>query len=37
MDFQPKRDIYLVFGHDEEIGGKKGAVEVAKLLCNQEA
>lgn len=30
--FQPKRDIYLVFGHDEEIGGKEGAVEVAKLL-----
>lgn len=31
-NFQPKRDIYFVFGHDEEIGGKEGALEVAKYL-----
>ena len=31
-NFQPKRTIYLAFGHDEEIGGKNGAVNIAKLL-----
>lgn len=31
-NFQPKRTIYLVFGHDEEIGGKRGALQIAKLL-----
>lgn len=31
-EFQPQRDIYFVFGHDEEIGGKQGALEVAKHL-----
>lgn len=31
-NYQPKRTIYLVFGHDEEIGGKKGAIPIAKLL-----
>ncbi|HUH72995.1 MAG TPA: M20/M25/M40 family metallo-hydrolase [Chitinophagales bacterium] len=31
-EFQPKRDIYLVFGHDEEIGGKQGAVKIAELM-----
>jgi carboxypeptidase PM20D1 len=31
-NFKPKRTIYLAFGHDEEIGGKRGAVEIAKLL-----
>ncbi len=31
-NYQPKRTIYLAFGHDEEIGGKKGAVLIAKLL-----
>ncbi len=29
---QPKRTVYLAFGHDEEIGGANGAVEIAKLL-----
>jgi carboxypeptidase PM20D1 len=29
--FQPERTVYLVFGHDEEIGGK-GAVAIARLL-----
>lgn len=31
-NFQPKRTIYLVFGHDEEIGGKNGAIPIAKSL-----
>jgi carboxypeptidase PM20D1 len=30
--FQPKRTIYLAFGHDEEIGGRNGAVKIAALL-----
>ncbi len=30
--FQPKRTIYLAFGHDEELGGKNGAGEVAKFF-----
>ncbi len=30
--FQPSRDIYLMFGHDEELGGFNGAGEIAKLL-----
>lgn len=30
--FVPKRTVYLLFGHDEEIGGMRGAREVAQLL-----
>jgi len=30
--FQPKRGIYLAFGHDEEIGGDKGAKAIAGHL-----
>ena len=30
--FQPRQTIYLVFGHDEEVGGTRGALEVAKAL-----
>jgi carboxypeptidase PM20D1 len=30
--FQPKRDIYFAFGHDEEISGKNGAKSIAALL-----
>lgn len=30
--FQPKRTVYLAFGHDEEVGGREGAREIAKLL-----
>jgi len=30
--FVPQQDIYLAFGHDEEIGGKEGAAQIAKLL-----
>ncbi len=30
--FKPKRDIYLAFGHDEELGGERGALKIAQLL-----
>ncbi len=30
--YQPERSVFLAFGHDEEIGGQKGAVTIASLL-----
>ncbi|MGF1558166.1 MAG: M20 family peptidase [Flavobacteriaceae bacterium] len=30
--FVPSQTIYLAFGHDEEVGGAKGAAEIAKYL-----
>lgn len=30
--FSPDRDIYFLFGHDEELGGNKGAAVMAKML-----
>ena len=30
--FQPKRSLYLAFGHDEEIGGEAGAKKIAELM-----
>lgn len=30
--FKPKRTVYLVFGADEEVGGERGALQVARLL-----
>jgi carboxypeptidase PM20D1 len=30
--FKPRQTVYLAFGHDEEISGLRGAVEIAKLL-----
>jgi len=30
--FRPRRTVYLVFGHDEEVGGEAGAAAVAELL-----
>ncbi|MAL78703.1 MAG: hypothetical protein CMN55_06245 [Sneathiella sp.] len=30
--FKPTRTIYFAFGHDEEIGGEKGAAQIAALL-----
>lgn len=33
--FQPERTIYLSFGHDEEVGGEKGAVLMAQHLKEQ--
>lgn len=29
-DFIPQRDIYLAFGFDEEVGGRRGAVKIAE-------
>lgn len=34
--YQPKRSIYLAFGHDEEIGGKNGAMQIARHLKEKE-
>ena len=34
-DFQPARDIYLAFGHDEEIGGNLGAKAIAEYFANK--
>ncbi len=31
-NFQPRKTIYLAFGHDEEIGGRAGAVKISRLL-----
>jgi carboxypeptidase PM20D1 len=33
--FQPERTVLLSFGHDEEIGGPRGAKEVARLLTER--
>lgn len=33
--YEPTRSLYLAFGHDEEVGGKDGAKEVAKYLQEQ--
>lgn len=30
--YTPERDIYLAFGHDEEVGGIEGAAHIADLL-----
>ena len=30
--FQPSRTVYLAFGHDEEVGGNRGAQKIAELL-----
>lgn len=29
---QPKQDVYLFFGHDEEIGGEEGAAKIVETL-----
>jgi carboxypeptidase PM20D1 len=34
-NFKPKRTLYFAFGHDEEIGGRQGAVTMAKYLQDQ--
>jgi len=33
--FQPDRDIYLVFGFDEEVGGERGAAPAARYFKEQ--
>jgi carboxypeptidase PM20D1 len=30
--FQPRQTIYLIFGQDEELGGERGAMQIARLL-----
>ena len=30
--FVPQRTVHLAFGHDEEVGGERGATEIARLL-----
>ena len=30
--FKPQRSVYLVFGHDEEVGGRQGAAQIVALL-----
>ncbi len=34
--FQPKRTVYIAFGHDEEIGGMQGAAKIAELLRSRD-
>ena len=34
-NYEPERTVYLSFGHDEEIGGEKGAVLIAEHLASQ--
>ena len=34
--FVPQRTLYLVFGHDEELGGAHGASEVARLFVERD-
>jgi carboxypeptidase PM20D1 len=33
--FRPKRTIYFAFGHDEEVGGTRGAKPIAALLASR--
>lgn len=33
--YQPSRDIYLMFGHDEEIGGDEGASKIVSTLVER--
>lgn len=30
--FKPRRTVYFVFGHDEEVGGQQGVVKIVELL-----
>ncbi|MBA2761908.1 MAG: M20/M25/M40 family metallo-hydrolase, partial [Segetibacter sp.] len=32
---QPHRILYLVFGHDEELGGRQGAKAIAEVLASK--
>jgi carboxypeptidase PM20D1 len=34
--FRPARTVYLAYGHDEEVGGRAGAREIAALLKNRD-
>jgi hypothetical protein len=33
--YRPARTVYLAFGHDEEVGGTRGARAIAALLKNR--
>ncbi len=33
--YQPRRTLYLAFGHDEEVGGENGARKIAEKLASQ--
>jgi carboxypeptidase PM20D1 len=35
QSFQPRRTVYLAFGHDEEVGGAGGAAQIAKTLAER--
>lgn len=35
--YQPQRTFYLAFGHDEEVGGVRGAAAIARLLAERGA
>jgi len=35
--FQPRRTVYLAYGADEEVGGKRGAAKIAELLKSRGA
>ena len=32
---KPKRTVYLAFGYDEEVGGRRGAARIAELLASR--
>src|SRR5881296_4720282 len=32
---KPRRTVYLAFGYDEEVGGRRGAVRIAELLASR--
>jgi carboxypeptidase PM20D1 len=34
--FQPKRTVFIAFGHDEEIGGLQGAAKIVELLRSRD-
>ena len=33
--FQPRRTVYLAFGHDEELDGPRGAGKISELLAER--
>lgn len=35
--YRPRRTVYLAFGHDEEVGGVRGAAAIARLLSERGA
>ncbi len=34
-NYTPRRTIYLAFGHDEEVGGQRGALQIARILISR--